>query len=143
MLSKAKIKEWFELAVRLNMNADPVLRETLLRGHPRIEGFIARMHRELNAANKVNMRRGKFIKQQTMQDTVSGLTELFMWQMEQAAKKMYETDLEKHAREAEATKIKEFESVLAGTPEGEFKEAGVISNEKIDSAREAQINPQN
>lgn len=131
-----KVKQWFEEGVRLNLEAPQELKDTLLRGHPRLQGFIDRMTAELLNAEKVCRERGVFLKEKTMQDTVYDMTKVFMQGMEGEAKRRYESDLQRLAREAEQSKIQEFEDVLDGKATGEFAEAGVITNEEIDSQRE-------
>lgn len=131
-----QVKKWFEEAVRLNVEAPQELRETLLRGHPKLEGFLENLTSQLLDAETKCRLRGVTLKQKTMQDFVYDLTKYFMQGMEGEAKRRYESDIEKLARQAEADKLKEFDSVLEGKAEGEFAEAGVISNEEIDNQRE-------
>jgi len=135
-INREGVKKWFEEAVRLDATAPSDLKEVLLRGHPNIEGFLDRMTKQLREAERINLRRGKHIKPKTFQDTVYDLTKLFMKGMEGEARRRYESDMQKIMRRKEEDKIKEFDSVLAGKPEGEFAEAGVLHDEAIDQTRQ-------
>lgn len=131
-----KVRQWFEEAVRLDLTAPQELKETLLRGHPKLEGFLENLAGEIIKAEGICKTRGIVLKEKTIQDFVYDMTKFFMAGMEGEAKKRYESDLARLAREAEASKIQEFEDVLSGNASGEFAEAGVISNEEIDNKRE-------
>lgn len=133
---KEQIKKWFEESVRLNFKIDPELKRILLSNPPNLDKFITNLCREFENADRVCRSRGLVLKQKTIQDTVYDMTEVFITVMENEAKRRYETDLAKLAREKEAAQIKEFEDVLSGNATGEFAEAGVITNEKIDAQRE-------
>ena len=139
---RPKIKKWFEEAIRLNMEAPEELKRMLLRGHPKVEGFLDHITGQVIQADKLCLARGLVLKEKTIQDTVYDMTKYFMAGIELEAKKRYESDLARSAREAEAQKIKEFDAVLAGQAEGEFAEAGVISNDKVDAQREAALEAQ-
>lgn len=133
---RVKVRQWFEEAVRLDLEAPQALKDTLLRGHPKLEGFLESMTGELLRAERICKSRGVTVREKTMQDFVYDMTKYFMQGMEGEAKKRYESDLARLAREAEANKIQEFEDVLSGNASGEFAEAGVITDEKIDNQRE-------
>jgi hypothetical protein len=133
---KIKVKQWFFEAIKLDVDCPPELRAILERGHPRLEGFIARMAFELETALNINARKGIMISPNTQQQIVYDMTKYFVLGLKTEAKKRYESDLERLAREAEAQKLKEFDDVLSGNATGEFAEAGVITNEAIDKERE-------
>ena len=135
-LSNKKVKTWFDEAVKNNLEAPYELRMTLLKPHPRIDEFVNKMRIQLNQAQGINFKRGKIIKESTMKDLLQDMVKLFMKGMEGEATRRHESDLARRARENKADEIKEFESVLEGNPTGEFAEAGVVSDEKIDAKRE-------
>jgi hypothetical protein len=137
-----QIRKWFFEEVRMNKEAPQDLKDTLLKGHPKIDGFINRLTDQLIKAEEVCRRKGVKLKNKTIQDTVYDLTKYFMKGLEGEAKRRYESDVQKTLRQAEAQKQKEFDAVLAGKPEGEFAEAGVISNEEIDKQREDALEAQ-
>lgn len=139
-LDKIKIKQYFEEAVRLNFDAPADLRDSLLRGHPRLEGFLDRLTDSVRIARASLTKKGVVLKEKTIQDFVYDLTKIFMQGLESEATKRYESDLQRIARQAKIDEKKEFDAVLAGEAVGEFAEAGVISNEEIDNQREAYIN---
>jgi len=141
-MDKVQVKKWFEEAVRLDLEAPQELKDALLRGHPNLDGFILKMTKQIQEAQLINFKRRRPVSQKTIQDFVYDMTKYFMKGMQGEAEKRYESDLKRAAREAEESKLKEFESVLAGKAEGEFAEAGVISNEKIDQAREKELEAQ-
>ena len=139
---RIKIKAWFQEAVRLDLESPQELKAVLLRGHPRLEGFIDNMCAQIEQAEKVCRVKGVVLREKTIQDFTYDMAKYFMKGMEGEAKRRYESDLERIAREAKAQKLQEFDAVLEGKPEGEFAEAGVISNEKIDKEREAFLESQ-
>lgn len=141
-MDKAQVKKWFEEAVRLDLEAPQELKDTLLRGHPNLESFLDRMTRQLSQAQMINFKRRRPISQKTLQDFVYDMTKYFMKGMQGEAEKRYESDLKRAAREAEEQRLKEFDQVLEGKSVGEFAEAGVISNEQIDKAREQALEAQ-
>ena len=136
---RGQIKQWFEEAVRLDVEAPQDLKDVLLRGHPKIEAFLDKMCGQIQQAESLCLRKGVRLKQKTIQDFTYDMAKYFMKGMEGEAKRRYESDLQRAAREAEAQRQREFDAVLAGNAEGEFAEAGVISNEEIDKAREAEL----
>ncbi len=136
MILRIKVKEWFTEAVKMNFDADPLLRETLLRGHPNVEGFLGRITFQLAKSERQCSQKGTKLTEENKKWCVTDMTKLFMKGMEGEAKRRYENDQAKIQRQKEADQLKEFESVLAGKPEGEFAEAGVITNEEIDKRQE-------
>lgn len=133
---RAQIKKWFEEAVTLDVEAPRELKDRLLLGHPNIEKFIDNLHKEMIEGERLCKQRGLTLKLKTMQDSVYDMTKFFIKGMEGEARRRYESDFDKAMRANEQAKIKEFDAVLAGKAEGEFAEAGVISNEKIDNERQ-------
>lgn len=133
---RPQLQKWFEEAVRLDLEAPQDLKDVLLRGHPKVENFLNNMCAQIEKAEQVCRGRGVQLKQKTLQDFTYDMAKYFMKGIEGEARRRYESDLQRIAREAEAQKQKEFDAVLAGKPEGEFLEAGVISNEEIDKQRE-------
>lgn len=137
---REQIKKWYREAIQLDFEIEPELKRKLLaEDHPNLNKFIDNLCEQFIQAEKQCRHRGLILKMKTMQDTVYDLTKYFVMGLQGEAKRRYESDLEKSAREAETAKIKEFEDVLQGKPTGEFAEAGVISNEKIDAEREAAL----
>lgn len=136
---RIQVKKWFTEAVQLDTEAPRELKDSLLRGHERLEGFFDNLTDQIQKAEEVCRRRGVTLKAKTIQDLVYDMTKYFMRGMEGEAKRRYETDLQKFYREQEEKKLKEFDAVLAGKAEGEFAEAGVITNEEIDKQREAHL----
>jgi hypothetical protein len=130
-----KIKKWFEEATRLAPFEDE-LKRAVLRDNSRVQFFISGLTQQLEQAESINVKRGKFIKEKTYQEFVYSMTTLFLTGIKREAERRYESDLAKLARKAEADKIKEFDQVIAGKAEGEFADAGVITNDKIDAQRE-------
>jgi hypothetical protein len=140
---REQIRKWFREAVQLDIEIDPELKRKLLaEDHVNINKFLDNLCAQFEKAEEMCRRKGLVLKQKTMQDTVYDLTKYFALGVQGEAKRRYESDLEKAAREAEAAKVKEFEDVLQGKATGEFAEAGVISNEKIDAEREAELERQ-
>jgi len=137
---REQVKKWYREAIQLDFEIEPELKRKLLaEDHPNLNKFIDNLCEQFIQAEKQCRRKGLILKTKTMQDTVYDLTKYFVMGLQGEAKRRYESDLEKSAREAEAAKVKEFEDVLQGKATGEFAEAGVISNEKIDAEREAAL----
>lgn len=133
---RAQIKKWFEEAVALDNVAPRELKDAVLRASPRVNHFIDNLYKEFLSAEKLCKQRGTTLKLKTMQDATYDMTKVFLTGMEGEARRRYESDFDKSMRAIEQAKIKEFDAVLAGKAEGEFAEAGVISNEKIDNERQ-------
>lgn len=134
-----KVKKWFEEAIRLDIEAPSDLKDTLLRGGPKIEQFINSMAVELDKACSTCLAKGIVIKEKTMQDYVYDMVKYFMKGLESEARKRYESDLAKAARDAQASKLAEFEKASNGIIDGEFAEAGLITNAKLDQEREKSL----
>lgn len=136
---KAQVKRYFDEAVKLNIEAPQELKNALLRGHPKIDAFIDNIVKEIHVAERDPRIRSGFIKQKVIQDFVYDIVKYFMLGLEGEANRRKESDLARIARDAQVDKEKEFDAVLSGEAFGEFAEAGVISNEEIDNAREATL----
>jgi len=134
-----KVRQWFEEAVRLHPTASSELKQTLLRGHPNLDEFLRKITVQLNQAYLILLKKGTIIKPKTQQDFVYDLTNYFILGMEGEAKRRYESDLARSAREAEAAKLQEFESVLEGNAIGEFAEAGVINDKELEEQRQSYL----
>lgn len=133
-------KEYFLEAVRMNVNSDPALRDKLLNGyHPRVEGFITNLNNEIRKARLKLIRKGKIITEQTVKGLVYDFTAMFMSNMETEARRRYESDLERVAREAQIQEHKDMDATLDGKPSGIFEEAGVQID---DQTRQDQVIPQ-
>lgn len=133
---KTQVKKWFEEAVRLDTVAHQELKDAVLRASPRVDLFVNNLVKEFNEADKLCRQRGLTLKLKTMQDATYDMTKVFLTGMEGEARRRYESDFDKSVRQMKADQEKEFDAVLAGKAEGEFAEAGVISNEKIDNERQ-------
>lgn len=133
------IKKWFYEAVALDQSATQELKETLKRGHPNLERFLDNMCGQIMEAEKKCQARGVLLKEKTLQDFTYDMARYFMVGMEGEAKRRYESDLAKSAREAEASKLKEFDDFLAGGEDNEFADSGVVHDESIDKARETEL----
>lgn len=137
---RSQIKKWFREAVQLDIEIESELKRKLLaEDHPNLNRFLDNLCEQFEQADKICQRKGLVLKQKTIQDTVYDMTKYFVMGLQGEAKRRYGSDLAKAAREAEAAKIKEFEDVLSGNATGEFAEAGVITNEKIDAEREGAL----
>lgn len=137
---REQIKKWFREAVQLDIEIETELKRKLLaEDHPNLNKFLDNLCDQIEKADEQCRRKGLVLKQKTIQDTVYDFTKYFALGIQGEAKRRYESDLEKSAREAELAKVEEFEDVLQGKATGEFAEAGVISNEKIDAEREAAL----
>ncbi len=133
---KELVKKWFKEEVTLNIEAPRELRERLLQGHPNLEGFFDRLVAQFQEAEKLCIERGVKLKIETMQQATYDMTRMFMKGMQGEAVKRFESDMAKVKRQQDEDKIKEFDAVLRGEQVGEFAEAGVITNDKIDAQRE-------
>lgn len=134
---RLQIKKWFWEAVAFDTQYPLSLKETLkTSGHKNLETFFDNMVIQLEEAEKKCLAQGTPLKMDTMREAVYSMAPLFMQGMEGESIQRYEAEIQKALREKESDKIKEFESVLSGNAEGEFAEAGVITNEKIDQERE-------
>lgn len=137
---RIQVKKWFEEAVRLDKEANADLKASVLRGGVRVDKFIDNLMKEFVQAEKLCKQKGLTLKQKTIQDATYDMTKMFLNATEEEARRRYESDYQKAMRQAKINQEKEFDAVLAGRPEGEFAEAGVISNDKIDQEREDGIN---
>jgi hypothetical protein len=137
---KLNIKKWFWEAVAFDTQYPLSMKETLkTSGHKNLEGFFDNLVIQFEEAEKKCIAQGTPLKLDTMREAVYSMASVFMQGMEGESIQRYEADIQKAIREKEADKIKEFESVLSGNAEGEFAEAGVITNEEIDKQREVSL----
>lgn len=132
---KILVKKWFDEAVTLDTAIHTDLKEAVRRGGARVDKFIENLTKEFMIAEKLCRKNGHELKRKTIQDATYDLTKVFLSGMEIEARRRYESDFEKAKRQMEIDKEKEFEAVLSGRAEGEFAEAGVITNEEIDNQR--------
>lgn len=144
-LTESKVRQWFKEAVNLHVTAPSELKRAVLAENPtppNVDKFITNIRKQLQDADSINMRKGKYLKESTYQQTVYDMTNLFVDCFEGAANKRKESDLDRIAREAVGAQEKEYEAVLSGKAIGEFAEAGVISDEKEDRKRERALEVQ-
>lgn len=138
---RLQIKKWFYEAVALDVKYPQSMKETLkTSGHKNLETFFDNMVIQIEEAEKKCITQGTPLKVDTMREAMYAMTDVFMQGMEGESIQRYEADIAKSLRDKEADKIKEFEAVLSGNAEGEFAEAGVITNEEIDNQREVGTN---
>lgn len=138
---KNKVRKWFKVYVQNMKTIDAEFKNILNRErHPNLERFFENMAEELIRVQRTRVKRGrKIATDEQLAWLVGQMAEVFVSGMHKEAKRRYETDIERAKREFEAAKIKEFDDTLDGRPSGEFAEAGVITNEKIDGEREESI----
>ena len=129
------VKKWFEEAITLDQTIPTDLKEAVRRGGPRVDKFISNLTKEFLNAEELCRKNGHELKRKTIQDATYDMTKVFLSGMEIEARRRYESDFEKAKRQMKIDKEKEFEAVLSGRAEGEFAEAGVITNEEIDNQR--------
>lgn len=129
---KNKVLKWYEEAVRLS-ECDSELKRKLLspRRPPKLNLFIDNMCKAFVDADKLLVGRGLFVKETTMQTTVYDMTKVFITGIELEAKRMYESDLDKAARKAEADKVAAMDNFLAGGTDNEYAEELGLKNEEV------------
>lgn len=134
---RLQIKKWFWEAIALDVKYPQDLKDSLkLNGHPNLETFFDNLVKEIEQAEIKCKAQRTPLKNSTVQEAVYTMAEVFLIGMENERRMQFEAEINKSVRQKESDKIKEFEAVLAGKAEGEFAEAGLITNEKIDSQRE-------
>lgn len=134
---RLQIKKWFWEAVSLDVECPADLKESLkLNGHPNLEGFFDRLTAQVEAAELKCKAQGTPLKPSTVQETAYSMASVFLKGMYGERVQRFEATVKKELRQREADNIKEFDNVLAGNVDGEFAEAGLITNEEIDSQRE-------
>lgn len=141
LVFNSKVLQWFKEAVNLHATAPSELKRAVL-AEPmpdKVKIFIDNISKQLQDADRINMRKGKYLKETTYQQTVYDMANLFIDCFEGAANKRKESDLARIARDAVKAVEQEYEDVLSGKASGEFAEAGVISDEKEDAKREKQL----
>lgn len=128
---KNRVRNWFNEAVRLNLNVPQELRERLLHvnreKHPRLDLFINNMCEQFVEADNLCRKRGLMLKEKTMQETTYDMTDFFIKMLVKEATQMYESDLEKSARAAQAEALRQAEDFLAGGKENEFTQEGLTN----------------
>ena len=130
---KQDIRKWFKEAVQL-ADCDPELKRMLLREyppHPRLETFLDNLGQQFVEADKILVKKGLFVKRETMQTTVYDMTKVFITGFELEAKKRFESDLAKSAREAEAAKVAAMDDFLNGGTDNEYAEELGLINEEV------------
>jgi len=132
-----KIRNWIFEAIRLDLDAPQELKDRLLRPNdPHVENLIVGLTNKIVEADRVCSRRGVHLKTKTLQDTTYDMVKFALRSFHEEAQRRYESDMDRLAREAEASKLKEFDDFLKGGTENEFAEAGVVTSEELDKERE-------
>ena len=134
---RSQVRKWFRAYVP-TMKVSSELKNILIReAHPNLENFFNNMSEELKKVQGHRVFKGqKPADESQLKWLVESMTDVFVSNMETQAKRRYESDLARLQRERDAQKKFEFDETLAGRATGEFAEAGVITNEKIDQERE-------
>lgn len=128
-------RQWFYEAVRMDVKCDPELRDVLLRGenkpgtHPKVEEFLGNLDRQIKRAQDKLWKKRKVVKPETVKGLVYDFAGMFLRNMEEAAKRQYESDIARIVRETKIQEHKDMEATLEGRPSGIFEEAGVIVDE--------------
>jgi hypothetical protein len=132
---RIRVEKWVDEALTLEKCPEE-LKRAVRSEKTRLNTFIDSLTQSLEQAESINFKRKVFVKEKTYQEFVYSMVTWFVAGIEKEAKRRYESDLARLAREAEISKFKEFDEVLAGKQVGEFAEAGVVTSEKIDKERE-------
>lgn len=128
---KAKVRNWFMDAVKLHPTANYELKKSIERGGARVDLCIDNIVKEIEKANIILAPKGLFVTEETMRSTTYDLCDVFILGAELEAKRRYESDLEKAARAAEASKAKEADDFLAGGTDNQYaQELGLINGEE-------------
>lgn len=136
------LRDWivklFWEAIALDIKFPSDLKQSLKNnGHPNLEKFFDSMVVQINDAEKqlalIGLPR---LKPETITQTVFCMAEAFLTGMQGEKNLQTESEFKKLEREREADKIKVFDEVLKGNNVDEFKEAGLITSDAIDSQRE-------
>jgi rubrerythrin len=132
MLTRNTFNEWYIEAVRMNVKADPELREMLLaQKHPRVVKMLDHLFKEIQkACFLIYQKKKRYPLPQTVKGMVYDFTKLFMDGLENQAKRMYESDLSRIAREQELANLKDLEATDQGHAQGVFADAGVMINDQ-------------
>jgi hypothetical protein len=144
---KSFVRKHFFNAVREHRTCPPELRFSLLgcenpaiktSQSENIDKFCENLGWHLKEAQRIRVtKRGRPPHDlKVLKDTVYDMVNVFIMQLEHTAKRMYESDLVKSAREKEAQAIKDMDATLAGKPTAEFEEMGIVTSETIDTQRE-------
>lgn len=132
MLTKNTFNEWFLEAVRMNVKADPELKHQLITGkHPRVDKMRDNLFNELQkACFLMYQKKRRYPKPETVKGMVYDFVKLFMDGLEMKAKRMYESDLSRIAREQELANLKDLEATDQGQAQGVFADAGVMISDQ-------------
>jgi hypothetical protein len=124
-----KIRGWFDEAVALEQAPEELKRS--LKTNPRVQLFFDNLTVQICEADKLCTKRGLRLKESTIQTTVYDMTKIFLSTVEAEAKRRYESDLDKAARAAEASKAKAMDDFLSGGTDNEYAEELGLINEEV------------
>lgn len=137
-LTRITVQKAYDECVKLAVEYPQDMRDALTRKpYPaQVNKFLERLSHEMQKAIDINAKRGVFVKPKNVEDTVHDMTKIFMKGFHNIAERRIENEHQRLAREAAQGLEQEYENVLSGKPTGDFLDAGVITNEKIDKQRE-------
>lgn len=130
---QTKVRTWFNEKVQLS-GCDNDLKRRLLRAkddYPRLDGFLTNMCIEIDKADRLCAQRGIKLKTSTMQTTVYDMTDFFIKLIEGENARLYESAIDKAARNAKAEAVAQAEDFLAGGTDNEFSEAGLVNESEV------------
>lgn len=119
---KEKIPVWFREAV-LSAEVPQELKRKVLNNKQTTPLFLKHLTREvMNAASQVALKNKKAPSLKNVKELTYDLSKGWIMNIEETAKRMYESDLKRIQREQEATKAKELDLASQGIMTGEFEE---------------------
>lgn len=127
-----RVRSAYNEAVRLHPTATSDLK-TALKTNERVPIFIDKLAVELQKLANFRDKRGKPpISDKHIKDVVYDMVDVFIKSLEAEAKMKYESDLDKRAREAEASNKREIERASRGEMTGDFADMGLTAVDQRD-----------
>lgn len=127
-----KVYNAYAEAVALN----PVISLDLriaLKTNERVPHFITKLANEFMILDKYRARKGRPpVSDKHIKDIVYDMVGVFIQTLEAEAKRRNESEIDRHAREAEASNKTAIEKAAAGEMTGDFKDMGLVAVDSRD-----------
>lgn len=126
MFYRKIVREAYQEAIALNVTIDAELKAAL-RAHERVPAFIDNLALEIEKVAALRQKRGKRnLDEKIVKEMVYDVTAIFIAGLQTQAKRNFESDMERIAREQALQKQKDLEQTAEGNISGDYEEFGII-----------------
>ena len=135
MFYQEKVRQYYKECVALNNKISPELKRALGH-HERVPVFVDNLALEIKALQEHNLKKNKeYIEEKFIKDLVYDMVDIFIIGLEEKAKEMQMSDIEKSAKKAKADAARDLENSSNGNISGEYEELTKDGGMTIDDSR--------